>query len=50
MFTHGNEAARHFNGRKAGAAEPRVALLSAERSDLRIRLITAPLVMLVVGS
>jgi len=50
VFTHGNGAARHFNGRKAGAAEPRVASLSAERSDLCVRLIIVPLAMLVVGS
>lgn len=50
IFTHGNGAARHFNGRKAGAAEPRAASLSAERSDLCIRLIIVPLAMLAVGS
>lgn len=50
VFTHGNGAAPHFNGRKAGAAKPRVASLSAERSDLRIRLIIVLLVMLAVGS
>lgn len=49
VFTHGNGAARHFNGRKAGAAEPRAASPSAERSGLRIRLIIVRLALRAAG-